>query len=415
MTARKIRINPFPSRPSNREIIVILGLLTAIGPLSIDSYLPSIPAIANEFGAGVALVQQSVSAYFFGLAIGQIICGPLSDRYGRKIVLLIGLAFYLVSTLICIRASTVDSLIIARTVQGLGASATAAAGRAIIRDIWSGNRAARALSFVMIVMAFGPLAAPFIGSQMFEYLGWRPIFWLMFGYGALLVALVVFRLPETNGPEKRIGVRVAATFRAYGHILSGARAWGYLICGGMSYATMFAYIIAASSVYIGFFSISPTIFPFFFALNALGLTVGNGLNSRYVARYGYRVLLGVGMFVTLVATLALVGFALTTLGGFIAVVVALFVAVLPISMVGANAMTGLLNLYPRNAGAAAALFGVAQFGIGGVAGVLTKLFATSPPRAMALAMAVMAIGSAVGWGVLYACGELHAIRRAGEG
>src|SRR5699024_8551233 len=165
----------------NVELIILLGLLAAIGPLSIDTYLPSMPAIAAELGATSSLVQQSVSAYFIGLAAGQLICGPCSDRYGRRPVLFVGLGLYLAATLACVLAPTIGILIAGRTLQGLGAAATPAAGRAVIRDIWSGDQAARAMSFVMMVMAFAPLIAPMLGGQIFAWFGWRAIFWLMAG------------------------------------------------------------------------------------------------------------------------------------------------------------------------------------------------------------------------------------------
>src|SRR5699024_3196706 len=213
------------------------------------------------------------------------------DRFGRRPVLFIGLGLYLIATLISVLAPTIGILIIGRLVQGLGASATPAAGRAVIRDIWSGDRAARAMSFVMMVMAFAPLIAPILGGQIFTYFGWRAIFWLMVGFGAFLVMLVQFRLPETNGPERRAGVSIGDYFRAYRYLLASGRTWGYLLAGGLSFATMFAYITGSSFVYIGYFDIKPEYFGFFFALNVIGLTLCNWLNSRFVAHFGYLYLL----------------------------------------------------------------------------------------------------------------------------
>lgn len=384
-------------RRRNLELIVLLGLIAAIGPLSIDTYLPSMPAIAAEFGVAASLVQQSVSAYFFGLAAGQIVAGPFSDRFGRRPVLFGGLALYLAATLACVLAPGIGVLIIGRAVQGLGASATPAAGRAIIRDVWSGNRAARAMSFVMMVMAFAPLIAPLIGGQIFAHLGWRAIFWLMLGFGALLVGLVLFRLPETNRPGATAGVRITDYFRAYGRILASAHAWGYLLAGGLSFATMFAYITGSPFVYIEYFGVNPQYFGFLFAVNVIGLTLGNWLNSRFVTRLGYRRLMGAGIVVSALGVAALLACAITTTGGIIAVIVTLFIAVGPVSMVGANAIAGLLNLYPRNAGAASALFGVAQFGFGALAGVLAGVLYTGTATAMALAMTIMAGGAFLAW------------------
>lgn len=397
MTGQPLDSDAAAERRRNIELIVLLGLLAAIGPLSIDSYLPSLPAIAAEFGTTAALAQQSVSAYFFGLAAGQIVCGPLSDRFGRRPILLAGLGVYLLATLVGAVAPGIGILIASRAVQGIGASATPAAGRAVIRDVWSGNQAARAMSFVMMVMAFAPLIAPLIGGQIYAWLGWRAIFWLMLAFGALLVFLVVYRLQETNGPERREGVRVGAFFRAYGRVLGSSRAWGYLLAGGLSFGALFAYITGSPFVYIQVFGISPQSFGFFFAINVIGLTFANWFNSRYVMRFGFRRLLGAGLGVSVLGTLALLACAITGFGGLAGIVVTLFIAVAPVSMVGANAITGLLNQFPRSAGAASALFGVAQFGFGAVGGVIVGALHSGTPVAMALAMAMMSGGAFLAW------------------
>lgn len=381
----------------NTELIVLLGLLAAIGPLSIDTYLPGMPAIADDLDAASSLVQQSVSAYFLGLAAGQIIAGPFSDRFGRRPILFIGLALYLLATLVCVLAPGVGILILGRALQGLGASATPAAGRAIIRDTWSGDQAARAMSFVMMVMAFAPLIAPIIGGQVFTYLGWRAIFWLMAIYGALLVLLVQFRLPETNGPERRTGVSIASYFRAYGRLLGNVHSWGYLLVGGLSSATLFAYITGSPFVYMQIFGVDPRHFGFYFALNVIALTLGNWFNSRQVARFGYLRLLGAGTAVSAVGVLALLLCTLTGAGGLAGVVLALLFAVGPVGMIGANAIAGLLNRYPDNAGAASALFGVFQFGLGAIAGMLVGLLFNGTPVAMALTMTLSAAGALLAW------------------
>lgn len=394
--------------PRNTELIVLLGLLAAVGPLSIDTYLPSMPAIGAELGATAATVQQTVSAYFFGLAVGQIFSGPLSDRFGRRPVLLFGFALYLLASIGCVLTPGIGILIAARAVQGLGASASSAAGRAVIRDIWSGNRAARAMSFVIMVMAFAPLVAPLIGGQIFAHFGWRAIFWLMIGFALLAMAMVVFRLPETNGPEKRAGMRLAASFRAYGRVLKNVPAWGYLVCGGASYAVMFGYITGVPAVYIKIFGVNPQYFGFFFGLNVIGIVIGTFVNARLVTRYGYHRLIGIGAAVTILSAIALLVCALTSTGGIVAVVITLFFAVGPVGLVGANTIAGLLNLYPKNAGAASALFGVAQFGLGALAGVIVGALYAGTPVAMGLTMTIMAAASLLAFLGLHLAGNRKA-------
>lgn len=250
----------------NTELIVLLGLLAALGPLSIDAYLPSLPAIAAEFSAHSSLVEQNVSAYFFSLGAGLILSGPLSDRFGRRIVLFTGLGIYLCATLACVFAQGIATLIAARAAQGVGTSAVVVAGRAVVRDVWSGNQAARVMSFVMMVMAFAPMLAPLLGGQIFIFFGWRQIFWLMFGFGVLLTVLIFVRLPETNGPDRHVNVRIATFFRAYAYVLKSSRAWSYLLCGGLIYATLFGYITGSAFVYIDLFGITPNISAYFFCV-----------------------------------------------------------------------------------------------------------------------------------------------------
>lgn len=392
------------TKTRNGELIVLLALLAAIGPLSIDTYLPGMPAIAADFGVPFSLVQQSLSAYFIGLAAGQIFCGPLSDRFGRRPVLFVGLVLFLLATLVCVYAPTIGVLIIGRALQGLGASATPAAGRAVIRDVWSGDDAARAMSFVMMVMAVAPLIAPILGGQIFAFFGWQAIFWFMAGVGALLILLVLFRLPETNGPERRTGVNIVDYFRAYGRVLASSRAWGYLLAGGLAYAAVFAYITGSAFVYIEFFGVDPQLFGFLFGLNVIGLTLLNWLNSQQVARFGYLRLLGAGTMVSTSGALFLLACTLTGTGGIIAVVIGLFITISPIGMTGANAISGMLNAYPDNAGAASALFGVSQFGLGALAGIIVGILFTGTPVAMAMTMTFMASGSLLAWIWLAASG-----------
>lgn len=376
-----------------RGLIALLGLLSAVGPLSIDMYLPSLPSIASDLGAHSAVVQQSVSAFFLGLAAGQIAYGPLSDRFGRRPALFAGIAVYLVASLACAAAGDINTLIAARAMQGLGAAASAVAGRAIIRDVWEGNEAARVMSFVIMVMAIGPLMAPIVGGQILVFAGWRGIFWVLTAFALLVLCMIAFRLPETNGPDHRGDVRLAPLFRAYGHLLGDPHVLAYLACGGLVYAAMFAYITGAPFVYIEVFGVDPQYFGFYFALNVIGITAGNYLNSQLVMRLGYRRMLGLGATVAMISSLALLGVALSGRGGLLTVVILLFFAVSTVGVVGANTVAGLLELYPRNAGAASALFGLFQFGLGALSGVAVGALNDGTPVAMGAVMAIAATGA----------------------
>lgn len=371
-------------------IILLLAFLAAIGPLSIDTYLPSLPAIAADFGANSSAAQQSVTAFFVGIAAGQLIAGPLSDRYGRRPILLIGFGLFFITCIACALAPNIETLIYARLLQGLSAAVSPAAGRAMVRDIWEGNEAARAMSYITMAMVVAPLLAPMIGGVIMSYWEWRTIFWFLLAFAALALALVLIRLPETNGPEKRGDVRLPDYFRAYGRVLSEQQSWAYLLCGGFSLATMFAYITGSPFVYIEIFNVPEAYFGFFFGLNVVGLFVGNLINARLVTRFGYLTMLVAGVTTTLIGALLLLFTSYFAIGGIVAVVIGLFIAVAPASMVGSNSTVGLMNKFPRNAGAAMGVFGVAQFGLGAAASFLVGVFYTGTPVAMALAMAITA-------------------------
>lgn len=372
--------------PQSLGIILLLAFLAAIGPLAIDTYLPSLPAIAIDLGVSSSAVQQSVSAFFIGIAAGQLLAGPLSDRYGRRPILLVGFGLFFIATIACALAPNIETLNAGRLLQGLAASVSPAAGRAMVRDMWAGNEAARAMSYVTMAMVVAPLLAPLIGGFIISYWDWRMIFWALLIFAASALALVMLRLPETNGPEKRGDVKLPDYFRAYGRVLSHQQSWAYLLCGGFSLATMFAYITGSPFVYIEFFNVPETYFGLFFGLNVIGLFIGNLINARLVTAFGYIQMLGYGIAIALIGAFMLTFTSFFAFGGIVAVVIGLFITVAPASMVGSNSTVGLMNLFPRNAGAAMGLFGVAQFGLGAVASILVSLFHTGTPTAMALAM-----------------------------
>lgn len=378
-------------------LIALLGLLSAFSPLSIDLYLPSLPAIAGDFGVPSASVQQSLSTFFLGLAAGQLFYGPMSDRYGRRPALYVGIGIYLVASIACAVATDIHALVIARAVQGLGAAASPVAARAIIRDVYEGRRAAQAMSFVIMVMAVAPLTAPLIGGQILAFFGWRGIFWVLTGFALLSLALVAFRLPETNGPERRGDVHLIALFQAYGTLLADPRARAYLACGPLVFAALFAYVTGAPFVYIEVFGVDPQYFGFYFAVNVLGLVAGNYLNSRLVMRMGYRRLLGAGVVVTLASSLVLLAVALSGRGGLLGIMLPLFFAVGTVGIVGANTVAGLLELFPRNAGAASALFGTVQFGMAALAGVAVGALNDGSAVAMGAVMTACASGAFIAY------------------
>lgn len=374
---------------SHARLIIMLGILTAFGPLSIDLYLPSLPDIARDLEVSPARVQQSLSAFFLGLAIGQLVYGPMSDRYGRRPALAVGIVVYLAASVGCALAPSIDTLIGARFLQGLGGAAGPVVTRAAVRDVYVGNRAARALSFVILVMAVAPLIAPLIGGQILSLFGWRGLFVCMLAYGLLCLAVNTFGLRETNPPERRRGRSVAGVFRAYGGLLRSGRALGYLCCGGLAFGGLFGYVTGASFIYIDALGVSSQMFGIYFAFNVLGLVIGNLANGQLVLRFGYRRMLTFGVIVMWLGSLALLIAPRLWPGELLAVAVPLFFAVGTIGVIGANTIAGLMEAMPENAGAASAMFGGFQFGLGAAAGAVVGLLPTGP----ILSVAIMLTGA----------------------
>lgn len=374
-------------RPDGLALVVILGVMSAFGPLSIDLYLPALPLIARDFAVDASLVQQSLSLFFLGLAAGQLAYGPLADRFGRRPPLLGGIVLYFAASLVCALAPDVSTLNGARLVQGLGAAAGPVLARAVVRDLYEGRQAARMMSFVILVMTIAPLLAPVIGGWLTASLGWRAAFWCLVAFAVLCLALVQQGLPETHPPARRSGATLLQLTAAYGPMLRAPVALGYLLCGGMTFGALFAYVTGSPFVYTEVFGVPQGRFGYYFAFNVLGLVIGNLVNGRLVMRHGYRRMLGAAVTVMFAASWLLAGL---TLGGEtrLAVLAApLFLAVGTVGMAAANTVAGLLDRYPQNSGAASALFGLFQFGLGAVTGSAVGALGDDPLLAMTGVMA----------------------------
>ena len=233
-----------------RRLLLLLSALVAFGPLSIDMYLPSLPAIAADLGASDAQVQRSISGFLVGFCVGMLFYGPLSDRFGRRPVLLAGIALYLFSSLACALADSAGQLVLLRVLQALGGGAASVLARAMVRDLYPLGEAARMLALMHMVTMLAPLAAPLLGGYLMLWAGWRALFVVLALFAGLCL-LAVWRVAESHPP----GAAAPGPGLAYGRLLGDRRALGYVLCMGLAFAGMFAYISAAPFVFIEHFGV----------------------------------------------------------------------------------------------------------------------------------------------------------------
>lgn len=381
-------------------LIALLGFLAAFGPASMDMYLPTLPALAEFFATSTSRAQLTLSGFTIGFAAGQLFYGPMSDRFGRKRVLVSGVALYCVATVFCALATSVEELIAMRFVQALGGGAGVVLTRAIVRDLLSGDESARALSLMLLVPSIAAFAGPFVGGQLLLWSDWRSIFWLLVVFGIIALALTLYMLPETLPPEKRKQLNVTGVLRECGHILGHRQAMGYMFCGAFSFAAMFAQLSGTPFIYITLFGVPPEYFGFLFGLNILGIMAGSWVNSRLVVRFGMRRMLVVGTSIALFGGLTLMATAWFGIGGLAGIVVPVIIFMVPHNITNANASAATLDHFPHVAGTASALIGAIRFGVGASVGALVGLLHDGTSVPMAAVIAGCAILSAASFWLL---------------
>ena len=371
-------------------LVVILGSLTAMGPLAHDMYLPSFPAIAREFGATASAVQATLAIYFIGLAVGQIVYGPLSDRLGLKGPLLFGLLLFVGASIGCAVATSVRALVMWRLVQSLGGCAGMMVPRAVVRDRFDARDSIHVLSLLMLVMGLAPILAPLAGGQLLVAFGWRSIFLALAGYATLGSAAVSLLLPESLAPERRRRDTLGKVFSVYATLLRDRIYMAYIVSGGLIFAGMFAYIAASPFVFIELFHVAPERFGLFFGTNAVGLIAASQINGRLARRVNPRTILRVVLPMAAVAGLALLVSASTGAGGFPGILVPLFVFVASLGFVSPNTTALAMAPHGQVAGSASALLGTVQFLLG--AGAASLAGALGSGTAVPLGVVVAGCG-----------------------
>lgn len=382
-------------RPSSSRrvwLIIVLGFLTAIAPLSIDMYLPALPSLAADLHASTSVAQLSLTACLLGLSFGQLIAGPISDAQGRRGPLLVGVVVYTISSLLCAVTSSVWVLILFRLIQGLAGSAGLVISRAIVRDMYSGSEMTKFFALLMLVNGVAPIAAPVIGGQLLRFTSWHGVFVILCGLGVLMILGVLFGVVETLPRARRHKGGIRATGMTMHNLLRDKVFMGYACAMGLVFAAMFSYISGSPFVLQNVFGLTPQMFSVIFAVNGLGIILASQVGAFLTGKYheaqlfqGGLIMAGLGGVVLLV--MLLFG------TGIWGVLPPLFFVVSSIGIVSAMGSSLAMQEQGANAGSAAALIGVPQMLAGAIVAPLVGLGGSHAAMPMGVIIAICALGA----------------------
>lgn len=368
------------------QLVLVLGALIAIGPLTIDMYLPALPTITAGLRTTETAVQLTLTGTLIGLALGQLLVGPLSDVIGRRKPLLAGLATHIVASVLCVFAPNIAVLGALRVLQGLGVAAATVVATAVVRDLFSGASFARIFSRLMLVMGLAPILAPTLGSGLLRWTEWRGIFAALAVLGALLIVVAAFRLTETLPVTRRRHGGVGATLRDYRGLLNDRAFVGLVLVAGLAMAALFAYVSGSSFVLQEQYGLDEQQFGLAFGAGAVGLIAATQFNVRLLRRYTPQQILISALVAGTAAGLLLVMFAATEFGGLGTLLASLWLVLAAAGLALPNAPALAMSRHSEAAGTAAALLGAVQFGVGALSAPLAGLFGTgSVPMAVVIA------------------------------
>ncbi|MCS5497424.1 multidrug effflux MFS transporter [Cnuibacter physcomitrellae] len=396
MTSTPTDLTSVRQRLVTPGLLVVLALLSAIAPFATDLYLPSFPQMTSELSASATEVQLSLTAFLVGIAVGQLIFGPLSDRFGRMRPLVIGAAVCLLASVATALAPTIGVLVAARLVQGCAGAAGMVIGRAVISDLARGVAAARAFSLMMIVGGVAPIIAPLLGSVFSTTIGWRGSMWFITALVLVMLVSVLVVVRETHSAERRAAAREARTGGGAIRELAQRAFIGNVVAFAFGFAVMMAYISASPFVYQTMIGLTPVQYAIAFGINAIGLVSVSALSARLARTVPVQRLLDIGLALILVATLLLHALVLISAPLWL-LALPIFVAVASLGLVMGNATAGALSAVPTTAGLGSALLGALQFGVGALVSPLVSVAGETSAFPLAVIMATCAVIAALGY------------------
>ena len=379
-------------------IILILGFLSAIAPFSIDMYLPGFPAIAKDLDTSIEMVSYSLSSFFIGVCIGQVLCGPLLDRFGRKMPLYAGLLLYIVATIGCVFTKSVEILIVLRFLQAIGGCVGMVAPRAIIRDMFHVDESAKIFSYLILILGVSPIIAPTAGSYIITHFGWHAIFILLTIIAVLLFVAVAVWLPESKQPDPSFSLQPKPILDSFWIVLKQPQFFTYAVTGAISSAGLFAYLAGSPYVFMKLFGTTEQQYGGIFALIAAGLITSSQLNNLFLKKFSSQQIVKAALTIQTIAGLLLFG---GTAAGWLNLYSTIALIFLYLSCQGFNfPNTSALSMAPfsKHAGSASALMGAVQMGFGALYSAVVGLF--NPHSAMPLT-GVMAACVLLAWAILF--------------
>jgi len=357
--------------PQNKKefilLIIILGAIIAVGPLTIDIYLPAFSAIARDFAVSDAIVQLSLSTYFIGLAFGQIFYGPIIDRYGKKPPLFFGLILFLAASLLCSFATSINQIIILRFFQAFGACACTVVPRSIVRDIFSPQESARVFSHLLLVMGVAPIMAPLLGNILLEIYNWRAIFIFLALFAIFCLLLSHLKIPETRGFNE--DEKISDGLKKYWGILHDKNFVINSIIGGFTMSSLFSYITGSPFLYLEFFEMSPRQYGYIFSINSIGFVIASQINAKILKKTPLNIALEKALWMPAIAALALI-FIAPIYTNFYFVTFLFFITLCSCGMIMPNTSALALANHAQRSGSAAALLGTIQFILATIASLL---------------------------------------------
>ncbi|MEO6837941.1 MAG: multidrug effflux MFS transporter [Ginsengibacter sp.] len=375
--------------------IFTLGLLSAMGAFSIDMYLPGFPEIAKDLHTTIAHITLSITSFFIGISIGQMIYGPLLDKYGRKKPLYIGLVVYLLASIACAYAPTANALIGIRFLQALGSCAGMVASRALVRDIFPVQENAKIFSLLMLVLALSPIVAPTLGGYMSSLFGWQSIFIVLSSIAAVTLLLVYFKLPRGRKPENSLSLLPRPIINGFLEVSKVPQFYTYAFAGAIASSGLYAYVAGSPFVFMEMYHVSDKQYGWIFAFIAMGLITASQVNTLLLKKYSSEQIIRATLFFQCLAGMALFLGSWFHILGLFSTIFLIWVFLSTQGFAFPNSSALCLAPFTKNAGTASALMGAIQLGIGAISTALVSIFANGTAMPMAAVMCICALSSFV--------------------